>query len=214
MIRHRSLRLTFALAVLLPACRTTTRSVTGLAPTTPGDRSPARVAASVRLSLDEHLRAEVRATDAAPAGEAAPALGLAVVFEPKVLGYSFNAAQLVLRDGRGGEWRPTAASAGRMRHGSCESASNAGDPLGGYVPVAPGSCVQVAFDRAVSDGERLELVVAGAAVGRRRLEPVTVALARTEQKSRQADPVLVEMLTLPLKILLFPLAMYGGGGGG
>jgi len=133
------------------------------------------------------------------------------VFDPEVLGYSFHAGELVLRDGKGGEWRPTAASAGWARHGACEGGSHLADPLAAYVPVVQGSCVLVRFDHVVAPGERLELVVKGAAIGRRRLGPVTVALARTERKSRTADPVLVEMLTLPLKILLFPLAMYGGG---
>jgi hypothetical protein len=180
----RAVAAAFAAAALLPACSTTTRNVTGLAPAAGGR----------------------------PRGEVALAvLSLSIAFQPKVLGYSFSAGQLILRDRRGGEWRPRAASAGWMRYGSCESSGSLGDALGGYVPLARGACVLVAFDHAVDSGERLELVVAGAAVGRRRLEPVTVALARTERKTRSADPVLVEMLTLPLKILLFPLAMYGGG---
>jgi len=199
-----------AAALALPACGTTTHSLTGLAPATLAGPAHGPRALSIRLDLDESLRAELRATDVASAGEAVPPLGLSFTFEPKVLGYSFHAGQLVLRDGNGGEWRPTTASAGWMRHGSCEGASGLGDPLAGYVPLARGACVRVGFDQAVPPGARLELVVAGAAIGQRRLAPVSVALARTEQKSREADPVLVETLTLPLKILLFPLAMYGG----
>jgi hypothetical protein len=199
-----------AAAIALPGCSTTTRSISGLAPSASGEPARGRVAPSIRLSLDESLRAEVQATDAVPSGGAVPALSLRLVFEPKVLGYSFDAGQLVLRDGRGGEWRPARASAGRMRYGACEIASGPPDAVNGYVPLARGTCVEVGFEHPVPPGERLELVIVGAAVGQRRLAPTTVALARTEQKSRKADPAFVEILTLPLKILLFPLAMYGG----
>jgi hypothetical protein len=203
-----------AAALALAGCSTTTRSITGLAPAAPGTPARDRAAASIRLGLDEGLRAEVRATDAAPAGDAVPALGLRLVFDPKVLGYSFDGGQLVLRDGRGGEWRPASARTGWMRHGECEIASGPAAAPGGYVPVARGSCVDVGFDRAVRPGERLELVIAGAAVGQRRLEPVTVALARTEQQSRKTDPAvanaLEKFLQVALTIVLAPLAMYGG----
>jgi hypothetical protein len=201
-----------AAALALPACSTTTSTVTGLALAAPGEPGRRRVGPSIRVTLDERLRAEVRTTDRVPADAASPALSLSLAFDAKELGYSIHAGQLVLRDGRGGEWRPASASAAWMRYGSCEGGgrASAGDPLVGYVPVARGSCVLVEFDRGVGPGERLELVIAGVAVGQRRLDPVTVSLTRTEQKSRKADPVLVEFLTLPLKILLFPLAMYGG----
>lgn len=215
----RSTSLILGLAALaMPACSTTTRSVTGVAPMAPVERTRRAVGESIRLSLDEGLRAELRATDAAFAGEAAPALALTLAFEPKVLGYSFHAGQLVLRDGKGAEWRPTSASAGWMSHGACESALNAGDPLGAYVPVARDSCVRVAFDHVVVAGERLELVVAGAAVGKRRLEPLTVAVARTEQTSHKPGPaatgvgrVLGKVLETALVITLAPLALAGGG---
>jgi hypothetical protein len=197
-----------AAVLALPACATTTRSAIGLAASAPGEPAAVPGAASVRLNLDEGLRAEVRATSAVATS---PGLGLSLTFDTKVLGYSFDAASLVVRDGHGGEWRPTSASAGWSRYGSCEAAPAAADPLGGWVPLASGTCVQVAFDRTVTGSERVELEIAGVAIGQRRLAPATVTLARTERKSRKADPALVEVLTLPLKILLFPLAMYGGG---
>jgi hypothetical protein len=215
--------LALAAVALLPACTTVTRSATRVAP--PSDPQGKKHSRSVTLSLDEHLRAALRTTDAVasvvppPSGAqataapapAAPPLGLALQFQTRVLGYSFDPGQLVLRDGRGGEWRPVAASAGRMKYGECQAAGTFGDARGGYVPLAEGSCVLVHFDRAVGNGDRLELVVAGAALGKRRLEPVTVGLVRVESTWRQANDGLVDALTLPLKILLFPLAMYGGG---
>jgi hypothetical protein len=212
-----------AAAALAPACTTVTRSATRVAP--PSDPQGKKHGGSVTLSLDEHLHAELRTTDAvstvvatpsdAPATAApvpaAPPLGLALQFQTRVLGYSFDPGQLVLRDGRGGEWRPVAASAGRLKYGECQAEGVLGDARGGYVPLAHGSCVLVHFDRAVGAGDRLELVVAGAALGKRRLEPVTVGLFRVESTWRQANDGLVDALTLPLKILLLPFAMYGGG---
>ncbi len=213
-----------AAAVLVPACTTVTRSATRVAP--PSDPQGKKHSRSVTLSLDEHLRAELRTTDAVssvvppPSGgpatagamPVAPPLGLALRFRTRVLGYSFDPGQLVLRDGQGGEWKPLAASAGRMKYGECQAASwSFGDARGGYVPLEEGSCVLVQFDRSVGTGERLDLVVAGAALGKRRLEPVSVGLVRVESTWRQANEDTTNFLLLPFKILLFPLAMYGGG---
>ena len=211
-----------AVAVLLPACTTVTRSATRVAP--PSDPQGKKHSRSVTLSLDEHLRAELRTTDAvssvvppasggpatAGATPVAPPLGLALRFRTRVLGYSFDAGQLVLRDGQGGEWKPLAASAGRMKYGECQASWSFGDARGGYVPLEEGSCVLVQFDRPVGTGERLDLVVAGAALGKRRLEPVSVGLVRVESTWRQANEGTTNLLLLPFKILLFPLAMYGG----
>jgi hypothetical protein len=218
--RRRHLGLLIAV-LALPACATTTRSVTGLVPSAPGGSGASgggRPAASIRLSLDENLRAEVRADDVAPEGDAVPALVLRLVFDPKVLGYAFAPGQLVLRDGRGGEWRPTSASAGRMSQGACtDPTTGASDAIARFVPLVPGSCAYVGFDRPVRPGEPLELVIGGAALGQRRLEPVTVALARTEQKSRRPAPAVADagrgvgkVLQVALTILLAPLAMAGG----
>jgi hypothetical protein len=215
-----ALILSLAAAALLPACTTVTRSATRVA--APSDPQGSKASRSVRLSLDEHLRAELRTTDAvasvvprpsggpASAAPAAPPLGLALRFQTRVLGYSFDPGQLVLRDGKGGEWKPAAASAGRMKYGECQVAAAFGEPRGGYVPLAEGSCILVQFDRAVGAGDRLDLVVSGAALGKRRLEPVTVGLVRVESTWREANDDVVKVLTLPLKILLLPLAMYGG----
>lgn len=180
--------------VLLPACSTTTSRVTGLAPAAgPSSRPSDR---AVWLRLDDGLRAALRATDASPAGEAAPALSLEVELQPKVLGYSFDPAQVVLRDDRGGEWRPI------------------GGP-GAYQPLVHGSRFTVQFDRPVRDGERLELVVAGAAVGARRLEPVSVALTRIERKSHKPAPGVVDMGKAAGKTLgtILSLMLAGAGGG-
>jgi hypothetical protein len=206
-----------AAVLALPACTTTTHSVTGLVPSAPGHPDRGRPAASIRLSLDENLRAEVRAEDVARPGEEVPAFALRLVFDARVLGYAFAPGQLVLRDGRGGEWRPTSASAGQVRQGACSDPSGASDAIDRYVPVVSGTCAYVGFDRPVQPGERLDLVVDGAALGRRRLPPVTVALARTERESRKPAPAVAgvgravgKVLQVGLTILLAPLAMSGG----
>jgi hypothetical protein len=180
--------------VLLSACSTTTSRVTGLAPAAGQSSRPADRA--LWLSLDGGLRAALRATDASAPGEAAPAFRLEIEFQPKVLGYSFDAAQVELRDGRGGAWRPI------------------GQP-GGYQPLVGGARLTVQFERPVKDGEGLELVIAGAALGSRRLEPVTVALSRTDRTSHRAAPGVVDMGKAAGKtlgtILSLMLAASGGG---
>lgn len=180
--------------VLLAACSTTTSRVTGLAPA--AGTSSREAGGALWLSLDDGLRAAMRATDASAPGEAAPAFRLEIEFRPKVLGYSFDPAQVVLRDGLGGEWRPI------------------GQP-GGYQPLVRGARLTVQFERPVKDGERLELVLAGAAVGSRRLEPVTVALARIDRTSHKAAPGVVDMGKAAGKtlgtILSIMLAASGGG---
>jgi hypothetical protein len=181
-------------AVLLSACSTTTSRVTGLAPA--AGQSPRQAERAVWLSLDAGLRAGLRATDTSAPGEAAPDFRLEIEFQPKALGYSFDPAQLALRDGRGGEWRPV------------------GEP-GTYQPLVRGSRFTVQFERPVPDGERLELVVAGAAVGSRRLEPVSVALSRIESKSHKAAPGVVDMGKAAGKTLgtILSIMLAGAGGG-
>jgi hypothetical protein len=181
-------------AVLLPACTTTTSRVTGLAPAAgPSSRQPDR---AVWLSFDDGLRATLRASDTSAPGEAAPAFCLEIEFQAKVLGYSFDPAQVELRDGNGGAWRPIGEA-------------------GGYQPLVRGSRFTVQFERPVLDGERLELVVAGAAVGARRLEPVTLALSRVERRSHKPAPGVVDMGKAAGKtlgtILSLMLAASGGG---
>ena len=83
----------------------------------------------IRLSLDERsARGSCARLGAAIAGEAAPALALALAFEPRVLGYSFDPGQLVLRDGKGRRVAADSAPRGpRCSHGACEALWNAGD---------------------------------------------------------------------------------------
>lgn len=181
-------------AVLLSACTTTTSRVTGLVPAAgPSSRQADR---AVWLSFDDGLRAVLRASDTSAPGEAAPAFRLEIEFQTKILGYSFDPAQVELRDDRGGEWRPV------------------GGP-GAYQPLVHGSRFTVQFDRPVRDGEPLELVVAGAAVGARRLEPVSVALTRIERKSHKPAPGVVDMGRAAGKTLgtILSLMLAGAGGG-
>ena len=77
--------------------------------------------------------------------------------------------------GRADEWQPLAASAGRMKHRRVPGRRRGalGDARGGYVPLAEGSLRPRPLRPPVGTGERLDLVVAGAALGKRRLEPVS-----------------------------------------
>jgi hypothetical protein len=204
--------LTLAALAALPACATTTRTVTAVAPTPSSASERVRLADAAHIRLDDGLRLQL--CDAEPIAGAAPsALGLTLVFEPKWLGYSFHAGQLVLRGGNGRERHPVMATAGWMRHGACDTAMPPGESLSAYLPLARGSCMVVRFDRAPAVGERLELVVAGAAVGKRRLAPTTVAVARVERTSRRPGPAMVgagkvlgKVLEVTATILLAPLA--------
>ena len=185
-----------ALAVaLMPACSTTTSHVTGFAPAAPGS-SPGPAARTLWIDLDASLRAGLRATDAWAPGHAAPAFRFEIEFQPKALGYSFDASQIVLRDALGFESRPVGAT-------------------NGYCPLVNGTRISVQFDHPVTEGEQLELVVAGAAVGARRLEPVTVALSRFESRTQKPSPGLVGVGKVAGKVVggILSLIVMGAGGG-
>lgn len=105
----------------------------------------------------EGLRVRIETLDRAARGEGIPNLGLRLVFDPDALGYSFDPGQVVLRAADGQEWRGAA---------------------GGYRPLYPKAHVDLAFDTAVGPEGRMDLVIDGLARGARRLEPVTLRLAR------------------------------------
>jgi hypothetical protein len=116
----------------------------------------------------EGLKVRVETLDRAPlerakeAGRPVPPLAVRVAFEPRALGYSFDPGQVVLRSADGREWRTARA---------------------GYEIVVPGASFELAFAAAVEPGARFELVLGGLALGSKRLEPVTLRLARAEGRS-------------------------------
>lgn len=137
----------------------------------------------------EGLKVLIESLDRAPRGEDIPRLTLRLTFEPRELGYSFDPGQVVLRSPVGEEWRSSG---------------------GAYRPVHPGSVVDLAFDIAVEKETQLDLVLGGLARGQRRLEPVTLRLARHDGRSYDRLYWLEALGTavlVPLRILTFP---YGG----
>jgi len=120
-----------------------------------------RVGEAVTVEV-EGLKVRVGSVDRAPRGQVIPNLGLRLVFEPDALGYSFDPGQVVLRAGDGREWHAAA---------------------GGYRPLYPKASVDLVFDVAVEPEARMELVLGGLARGQKRLEPVTLRLARHDGRS-------------------------------
>jgi hypothetical protein len=105
----------------------------------------------------EGLRLRIEPLDRAPRDQAIPPLALRIVFDPRELGYSFDPGQVVLRSADGKEWHANG---------------------GGYQPLYPRASVDVAFDAVVEPETTFDLVLGGLARGLRRLEPVTLRLAR------------------------------------
>jgi len=131
--------------------------------------SRAKGRAGTVASLEiEGLTVRIETLDRAPQGKApgargvAPPFTLRVALAPRVLGYSFDPGQVVLRAADGREWRSAQA---------------------GYELVQPGASYDLRFDAAVDHGTRFELVLGGLARGPRRLEPVTLTLVRREGRS-------------------------------
>jgi hypothetical protein len=111
---------------------------------------------SASIEIDG-LKLRIEPLDRAPRDQAIPSLRLRIVFDPRELGYSFDPGQVVLRGADGKEWRANDS---------------------GYRPLSPKSSVEVGFDAAVDQASTFDLVLAGLARGQKRLEPVTLRLAR------------------------------------
>jgi hypothetical protein len=156
------------------ACATTRYTQSEIVAAPPDAKGKAASGTSLQI---EGLKVRVEPLDRAPRGQAIPSLALQVVLEPRELGYSFDPGQVVLRSPDGREWRARG---------------------GGYQPVHPKARFDLAFDAAVPEGATFELVLGGLARGQRRLEPVTLGLAR--RSGRSIDRVYW------LEVLLAPLA--------
>jgi len=148
-----------AASALSSACATTRYTQSRIETAPHETKGRAGEAVSVEI---EGLKVRVESLDRAPRGQGIPNLGLRLVFDPDALGYSFDPGQVVLRAADGQEWRAAAS---------------------GYRPLHPKAHVDLAFDTAVGPEGRFDLVLGGLARGPRRLEAVTLRLARREGRS-------------------------------
>jgi hypothetical protein len=180
--RGRSLAIV-ASCVLSCACATTryTQSRIEAVPSDVKGRPGSR--ASVEI---EGLKVRIESLDRAPLVEAIPRLALRAVFEPRELGFSFDPGQVVVRDGKGGEWRASGS---------------------GYRLLHPGSQVDLVFDVVVTPETEADLVLGGLARGPMRLAPVTLRLARHSGRSYDR----LYWLEAIGYVLMAPLAVAGGG---
>ncbi len=184
------------------ACATTSYSRSGVAAVPPGLKGKAGSNAKVDI---EGVTVRVLSLDYARRDATIPSFALRLVFEPREIGYSFDPAQVVLRDESGASWSPRVSGPGHFTTSSwsCSSTGATGALASRYHPLAPGSCFELAFDVALGREQRLELTFGGLARGARRLDPVSLPLARRD--GRSLDRVYW------LEVLLAPLAVLGGG---
>ena len=148
-----------ALCALSCACATTRYTQSRIAAVPPEVKGRPGAAPTVEI---EGLKLRIETLDRTPLEEGIPRLSLRLVFEPRELGYSFDPGQVVLRSADGREWRARG---------------------GEYRPVYPKAAFDVAFDVTVPREASLDLVLGGLARGQKRLDPVTLRLARLEGRS-------------------------------
>lgn len=203
MTTRKPARLALVAVCLLPAaCATTSYSRGAVAALPAGVKGKGGAHASVEI---EGLKLRIETLDYAKKGDAVPQLALRFVFEPSELGYSFDPAQVTLRAADGNEWKPRVTGQGQFLTApwTCSATGFAVADGRGYQPLAPKSCFDLAFEARLTGERALELELGGVARGRRRIDPVTLTLAR--RSGRSLDRVYW------LEVLLAPLAMYGGG---
>jgi hypothetical protein len=156
-VRHAALAV--LAGALLPACATSRYTQSTVVAVPPDVKGRPGTAASLEI---EGLKLSLECLDRAPRAEEIPSLALRIVFHPRELGYSFDPGQVTLRGADGIEWRP---------------------PGGRYYTVFPKAAFDLAFAATVPADTSFELVVGGLARGQKRLEPVTVRLARRAGRS-------------------------------
>ena len=150
--------LILVLAAAVPAgCATTRYTQSRIA----APQAKGRGSEAARLEIDG-VKVRVESLDRAPREQGTPSFAVRVVFEPEALGYSFDPGQVVLRDAGGRTWHAGA---------------------GGYQLLGSGASFDLSFDAAVAPGKPMELVLGGLACGTKRIEPVTLRLARGEGRS-------------------------------
>jgi hypothetical protein len=171
-----------AACVLPVACATSSYSRTGVAALPAGVKGKAGANASIEI---EGLKLRVETLDRATQQQAIPPLALRLVFDPHELGYTFDPAQVVLRAADGTTWSPRVYGPGQFATGpwTCVGAGEAGGSASPYHALAPKTCFELAFDVALEPDARLELALSGLARGSKRLEPVSLTLARRRGRS-------------------------------
>jgi hypothetical protein len=202
--RARSAVVAVLVGLLPAACATTRYTQSGIVALPPDVKGRPGSTASLEI---EGLKLRIETLDRAPQSQAIPRLALRLVFEPKEIGYAFDPEQVVLRGGDGATWRPHAAGPGTFdgRLWSCATGAAPGVSEPGYHFLASRSCFDLDFEVTVAKDTRLALVVGGLARGQRRIEPLTLTVAR--RSGRTIDRVYW------LEILLAPFA-YGMGSWG
>ena len=105
--------------LLSAACATTSYSRSGVAAVPPGVKGQAGSNASVEI---EGLKVRLESLDYARREDPIPSFGLRLVFDPRELGYSFDPAQVVLRDESGTSWRPRVSGPETLVCPSCNAA--------------------------------------------------------------------------------------------
>jgi len=171
-----------AACVLSGACATsryTQSRIEALPPDVAG-----RPGSAVSLEI-EGLKVGIQTLDRTPEQVPIRHLRLRFTLEPNELGYSFDPGQVVLRTADGQEFRARG---------------------GQYLPVNPKATFDLAFGVAVEPEAQVELELGGLARGTRRLEPVTLRLAR--RRGRAIDRMYwLEAIGYALTVLSYP---YGG----
>ncbi len=130
----------------------------------------------------EGLTVRIVSQDVASEGQPAPPLALRLLFEPREIAYSFDPGQVVLRGADGSEWHPRVRGPGRVDRKTHTCAGDDGDSAEGesrYSFLSPKTCFDLFFEATVEPASRWELILAGLARGRRRLDPVGFRLSRT-----------------------------------
>jgi hypothetical protein len=183
-------------------CATTSYTRSGVASLPAGVKGKTGTNASLEI---DGLKIRVESLDYAKKGAAIPRFAVRLVFDPRELGYSFDPAQVTLREANGSSWKPHVYGPGWFATPSWTcSAAGVAPAAPGYQLLAPGSCFELAFDATLAaDAPPLELELGGLARGRKRLDPVRLALGR--RSGRSIDRVYW------LEVLVAPLALAGGG---
>jgi len=131
------------------------------------------------------LRLHLEALDYASKNAAIPPLALRLRFDPRELGYSFDPAQVRLRDEGGATWSPV-------------------DCVPGYQTVGADSSFGLRFDVKLLPDAPLELELGGLARGTKRIDPVRLVLAR--RTGRTIDRVYwLEPIGYALAVFTYPM---------
>jgi hypothetical protein len=194
-----------ATSLLSAACATTSYTRSSVTSVPPGLKGKAGADATLEI---EGLKLRIETLDRAPVSREIPQLAIRLVFDPRVLGYSFDPGQVALRASDGAAWRPRVSGPGTFLTGpwSCSGDVSSDDAPRSHL-LAPRSCFELAFDVALAPEQRLELEIGGLARGRTRIEPVRLRLARRAGRSLDR----VYWLEAVGAVLAAPLALAGGG---